>query len=374
MNVEEKKARKFEFIRKRFTESAFTELALFDRNAQSLVNVVRLEMMVHDKLERKEIETGLSDELLLEVKQFLYIDALAKIMMLIEGLLAMSDAISDPGKGYAKISEAMISYRDPSILKFISRFRAKQVDLWKLAGLPALEKLPITAQEAADLKVAFQESVTIFEEFLTIVVNFYECNMIPYNKFKHGLSLIAGMQLKDPQQRTVAHVLTALERTRKGRVPSCTCYQTTERLVPPDIGWFNTLCFVPSPQREKYESIINSLLSAISFIAGNHILYALNCGEDYFPLKMGPDGTPVPFLLLPKNSLFLAEYGKKQIEPIIKKVVANTNYSQKTTINFIVTITDEKMRKILECFREHASALIWSSEAASGSATVTVTS
>ena len=35
MNPKEKATRKFEFIRSQFTESAFTELALFDRNTKT---------------------------------------------------------------------------------------------------------------------------------------------------------------------------------------------------------------------------------------------------------------------------------------------------------------------------------------------------
>jgi hypothetical protein len=368
MKREEKAAKKFEFIRNQFTESAFTELALFDRNAKNLLNVVRLELMLHDKLETKEYETGLADEFLLEVEQFVYVDALAKIMMLIEGLLALSDAISDRAKGYAKIAETMARYR--SIRNFITRFRAMQIDLWKLAGLPALEKLIISEQERAALKTVFEETLKVFEQFLRTIIDFYECNRIPYNKFKHGLSMVPGMALKNPQQEIVVRVLTALDRGDKR--PDCTCIETTERLVPPQVGWFNTLCFVPSPQKEKYELIANSLSSAISFMVSNHMFYAVNCGEDYFPLKMNPDGTYVPMLLLPKNSPYLEEDSKKRIEPIINKVTANMNIP-KMTVNFNLSFSDEKMRKILESFREHGSASIWSSETGGGSATVSVT-
>jgi hypothetical protein len=300
VNLEEKKTRKFDFIRSRFTESAFTELALFDRNSKGLISVIRLEMMLHEKIEKGEFETGLPEKFLSEAKQFLYMDVLAKIMMLIEGLLALSDAISDPAKGYPRIAEAMASYRDSSILTFIERFRARQVDLRKLAGLPELERLLITGPEKDTLKDAFNDTEKVFEKFLGTIINFYECNSIPYNKFKHGLSLIPGMQLKNPQQRTVALVLTALD--KRSRAPSCTTIETKERLVPPQVGWFNILSFVPSTQKESYELIINSLLSTISYMTSNHLFYAANCGEDYFPVE-NIQGRYVPKLLLPKKRL-----------------------------------------------------------------------
>jgi len=368
MNVEQKKAKKFSFIHEHFTESAFTELALFDRNAKNLINAIRIELTLCDRLEKKQFETGLTGESLSEAQQFLYMDVLAKIMMLIEGLLALSDAISDPAKGYAGIARAMTEYG--LNLQFIARFRAKQVDLWQLAGLPQLEKLPINKQEREELKLALDETVKIFEQFLATIIHFYECNKIPYNKFKHGLSMIPGMQLKNPQQQIVGSVLAALE--AKDKPPDCTCFEMKERLVPPDVGWFNTVCLVPPPQKGNHELIINSLLSAIQFLTSNHMFYAVNCGEDYFPLKLNPDGTYVPMLLFPKDSRYLKEDEKKRLEPIIKKVTENMNIS-KMTFNFNWDFSDKKMAEILKCFQDHGSALIWSSESESGSAKVEMT-
>ena len=327
-------------------------------------------MMLHEKLEKKEFETGLAEEFLSEAKQFLYLDALAKIMMLTEGLLVLSDAISDSAKGYPKIAELMANYGD-SPSAFIRRFRAKQVDLWKLAGLPALEELRINGHEKDALKGALEETVKIFEQFFTTIIEFYECNKIPYNKFKHGLSLIPGMALKNPQQETVAHVLTALDRRKQQ--PDCTCIQTTEKLVPPEVGWFNTLCFVASPQKEKYDLILNSLSSATSFMTSNHMFYAVNCGEDYFPLKMNPDNTYVPMLLLPRDSEYLQEAKKKELEPVIKKITDKHEHLQNDTFTFNLNFSEEKIRKVLKSFNEHGSAVMWSSEAASGSATVELT-
>lgn len=239
----------------------------------------------------------------------------------------------------------------------------------KLAGLPAIDKLLITEPEKDAVRKAFEETQKVFEQFLNVVIIFYECNSIPYNKFKHGLSLIPGMKLKNPEQQMVASVLTVLD--RRGRAPFCATIETKERLVPPEIGWFNILCFVPSPQIEIYESIITPLLSAISFITSNHLLYAVNCGEDYFPGEQS-DGKFTPKLLLPPGSPYLQANGKAQLEPIIKKIVENMSLPT-MTFNFNLNFTREKIAKILESFRNHGSALIWSSEAEPGSAKVDLT-
>jgi hypothetical protein len=368
MNVAEKKVKKFDFIHDYFTESAFTQLALFDRNAKNLINAIGIELMLCESLEKKQFETGLRGEFLLEAQQFLQLDVLAKIMMLIEGFLALSDAISDPAKGYAGIAKAMTEYG--LSLKFIERFNAKQVDLWKLAGLPELKKLPITEQEKEELKLVFDETVKMFEQFFATIIRFYESNKIPYNKFKHGLSLISGMQLKNPQQQIVATVIAALD--TKPNPPDFTCFEMNQRLVPPNIGWFNTVCFVPPSEMGSHRLIINSLLGVIPFLTTNHLFYAVNCGEDYFPLKQNPDGKYVPMLLFPTDSRYLKEDEKKRLSPIIDKVTQNMNIST-MTFNFNWNFSDEKMARILKSFQDHGSAIIWSSETDSGSAKVELT-
>lgn len=325
-------------------------------------------MALHEKIERGEFQTGLTEDFLSETKQFLYMDALAKIMMLIEGLLALSDAISDPAKGYPKIAETMASYRDSANLAFIGKFRAQQIDLQRLAGLPDLNKLSMTQSEKDIIMKAFEETEMVFERLLNVVITFYECNSIPYNKFKHGLSLIPGMKLKNPQQQITASLLTALD--RRSRAPSCTTIETRESLVPPQVGWFNILCFVPSPQIEIYESIITPLRSVISYITGNHLFYAVNCGEDYFPGELG-DGKFTPKLLLLPGSPFGQAPGKEQLEPIIKKILENMNMPS-MKFHFDLSFSQEIIAKLLESFQAHGSALIWSSETEPGSAKVSL--
>jgi hypothetical protein len=350
-------------------EPAFTELLLFARNSNALINVIRLELILHEKIERGEFPTGLPDEFLSETKQFLYVDALAKIMMLIEGLLALADAISDPAKGYLKIADAMASYRDSSILAFIARFRAKQVDLQRLAGLPEVNKLLITASERDAIGQAFKETEKVFAQFLNVVINFYECNSIPYNKFKHGLSLIPGMKLKNPEQQTVASVLTVLDKRTKP--PSCVAIETKERLVPAELGWFNIMCFVPSPQIATYESIITPLLAVIPYMTNNHLFFAVNCGEDYFPGELS-DGKFKPRLLLSPDSLYLQEDSDRRLAPVILKIIKNMNIPT-LQVTFNLNFSQEKIAMILKSFQDHGSALIWSSESEAGSAKVDLT-
>lgn len=62
MNVEEKKVKKFDFIHNHFSESGFTQLALFDRNAKNLINAIGIELILCENIEKKQFETGLTGE------------------------------------------------------------------------------------------------------------------------------------------------------------------------------------------------------------------------------------------------------------------------------------------------------------------------
>lgn len=79
MNPQEKRLRNRQFIASsNFTEATFTLLALFNRNAQNLLNTIALENVLLDKIEKGEIEHGLPGDVLLETKHFIMVDGLAK--------------------------------------------------------------------------------------------------------------------------------------------------------------------------------------------------------------------------------------------------------------------------------------------------------
>jgi hypothetical protein len=369
MDPGEKRKLQSDFIHNNFTENAFTELLLFARNSGALLNLIRLELTLHEKIERDEFPTGLIDPFLSETKQFLSLDALAKIMMLIEGLLVLLDTVSDEAKGYSKIAKAMASYKPRSIYSFIARFKNRQVNLRRLVGLPEVDKLLITKSEKDEIRGAFNEIEKSVAQFLNFIIGFYECNSIPYNKFKHGLSLIPGMKLNNPEQHTITSLFAALD--RKDKAPPIVAIETRERLAPTELGWFNVICFVPSPQNEIYEAIIAQLTALIPYITNNHLFFAANCGEDYFPVEVS-DGKFKPRLLLAPGSLYLQKEADERLTPIILKITRNMNMPT-FQVTFNLNFSSEKIAKILKSFQSHGSAVIWSSESESGSAKADMT-
>jgi hypothetical protein len=76
--VEEKKLNSRQFIiSSEFTPAAHTTLALFNRNVQNLSYVFNLEGILLDKIQKGELDTGLTVEVQLEAKNFILLDGLA---------------------------------------------------------------------------------------------------------------------------------------------------------------------------------------------------------------------------------------------------------------------------------------------------------
>ena len=197
MNIQEKKERSRQFIASsEFTVATHTVLALFNRNAQNLLNAVTLEGILLDRIEKGEIDTGLAPDVLAETKSFVLLDGLAKIMMLTEGFFALCEALSNPKKGYKSLPETMARYDMREINDFIRRFKGKEIDVWNLFRFPKISELLIEPNEAVFIEKLFRDSCKVLETNIFKLIEFYECNRIPYYKLKHGLSIMAGMKVR----------------------------------------------------------------------------------------------------------------------------------------------------------------------------------
>ena len=200
MNVQEKRIRCRQFIASsNFTPAAHTVLALFNRNVQNLLNVVLLEGVLLEKIGKSEIDTGLPEDVLLEVKSFVLLDGLAKIMMMLEGFLALCEALSNPKKGYEHLAKSMARYDNKEINAFIKLFKVGKVKLWKLFRFPDIDRLNLESTEADFMRKLLNDSCRVFEETILKVIEFYECSRLAYNKLKHGFSIMAGMKLSGPE-------------------------------------------------------------------------------------------------------------------------------------------------------------------------------
>lgn len=139
MKIEEKERKALDFISSEFTWASYTSLQMFLFNVQIMISVIKLEGIMLKKLEDGEIKHTMSKEELLKIKHFILLDSLAKIMMIIEGLLVLCSVLSDRSATKRDIPYRMMRYTQQQIDAFIERFKRDKISLWRIAGFPELK-------------------------------------------------------------------------------------------------------------------------------------------------------------------------------------------------------------------------------------------
>lgn len=358
MRLEEKKKRALDFVNKELTWAGYTSIQLFLFNVKTMISLIELEGVMLKKVETGEIKHNMPDDYLLRVKHFILLDALAKTMMLVEGVLVLCAGLSECKASRQKISYQMARYKQEQVNAFIKRFKNNDVDLWKLAALPSLEKLQdncgLTAEEKENIRKLFDNSCNAVRNALNAIIDFYEKNKILYWKFKHGLSIIAGFKLVSQPIDILSSISWAIDRL--SRKPSFACLEATN-LLPPKLRWFDTISILPYSEKtfQHYGSILSDLRSLVRYIVNNQILWAINCGEDYFPMEKQPTGLWAPTVYITPNGSNIW----KKCESIIPKITSNT-YVIDSLLNFTLNLEGKALEKVVECLQHDRVATIWS--------------
>jgi len=370
MDLEDKRRRKFQFIADRGLAATITVLGLFNRNAQSMLNVVDLEGVLLRKIQNNEIDPGLPKDVLIETECFIMLDCLAKIMMLIEGFLVICDSITNVEKGLRSVPGSVSFYPSSVIRDFEERLKTGKVEVPRLFCFPDLDKLGLSPEEEALVAGLLRDSAGVLEKCILDIIDFYECNRIVYNKLKHGLSIIAGMRMKGPEgvefPSTLAYALDRWGDKIRGNV----CHISKEALMPPGYEWYDTISVVPYWQNtfRGYSRVISDLRLAIQYLANNHLDWAANCGEDYFPIQRTSDGKVMPLLYLSQE---LEGMNKQRFEQIASRILSNMNVAE-TKIGFEFNMTNEVVSKLLACFGKNQVATIYGPPGGPSTSTVKV--
>ena len=359
MNVDEKRVGSRQYISSpQFTEGTFSVLVLFHQNVSNLANVISLESVLLDKLDKGEIDHGLPSDILDQVKGFILLDGLAKIMMLAEGFFALVSALSDKKKGYRGVPKAMAHYYSSDIDDFIERFQKGKVEMYKLAGFPEVDRLNLTQQEKEFISKLLNDSSSHLGGIIEDIIAFYQCNRIPYNKLKHGLSVLSGFRLRESEKWALAPSWVVALHHSGGKGPSCTHLKATTSIKPNELEWYDTIAIIPYERAtfKRQSAVLRNLLELIEHIIRNHLDRASNCEEDYFPAVRRPDGSHGA-ILLPYR---LEGEDKERFDRIVTKILGNMNLPEYSTSKRF-SFTEELIEKIERCFAQNQVATVWAS-------------
>jgi len=356
MNIDEKRVRSRQYISSpKFTETTFSVLVLFRGNIANMTKVFSLEALLLDKLDKGEIDHGLPSDILDQVKGFILLDGLAKIMMLAEGFLALVSALSDEKRGYKGVPKAMADYRQGHIDDFIERFQKGEVEMCKLAGFPDVDRLNLTQQDKEFISRLLKDSSSRIREMVEDIVTFYQCHRIPYNKLKHGLSVLSGFRLSGPGRWALAPSWVVALHHSGGKRLCCTHLTATTSIKPNELEWYDTIAIIPYERAtfERQSAVLRNLLLLIEHIVRNHLDRASNCGEDYFPAARRPDGSHGS-IILPYR---LEGKDKERFDRVATRILRNMNlpeYSMSRRFNF----TEELIENIEKCFAQNQVAIV----------------
>lgn len=346
MKIEEKERKALDFISSEFTWASYTSLQMFLFNVQIMISVIKLEGIMLKKLEDGEIKHTMSKEELLKIKHFILLDSLAKIMMIIEGLLVLCSVLSDRSATKRDIPYRMMRYTQQQIDAFIERFKRDKISLWRIAGFPELKKLQrncgLTRDERKLIWELLNDSCSVLRKALSSMIDFYQNNRVLYGKFKHGLTIISGYRLISPPIDNVPSTfLCALD--HRLQEPPSICVKAVNSL-PLEFAWFNTISVLPYWEMtfKKYSAIMADIKKFVTHIINNHLLWAENCGEDYFPLEKQPNGKWTPTVYTTK---VWTEEQQKKTESVITKIMANT-YIINRILNFELNLKERALSRL----------------------------
>ncbi len=282
MLIKEKKIKFKEFLKSEYSLTSFYYIQLFGRSFKLCTELVVLDGVLIKFLDEGKIKHNYDEDNLLAVKHMIFLSALSKIMILIESFLCISDSlISD----FKNIPEKMLKYRQKTIDKFIDKVKKGRLtidDIWRIYGFPDTENLSLKDKEKAIVKEILTHSAEHIITFYKKIVKFYDNHRIPYNKFKHGLSIITGLKsLKEDYP-----LIAAIDRYRFEDIKKFKgSYISSKKMFFPDLEWFNLISLVPYGDEtfKEYNDILSDLKRLVTSLVDNHFIRGVNLGTNYLP-------------------------------------------------------------------------------------------
>jgi hypothetical protein len=275
-----------------------------------------------------------NDETTNTMKHFMHLDTISKEMMMLETLFGL--ALAFLGE-YKDIPRKMMSYDQSKIdglVKKLMKNALSTSEIWKIIGFPALNKLNLFPGEDQTILKVLDRSTNDLREYFHTLAQFYVEHKSTYNRFKHGFSIMAGMESSgDPNGLT----LVFDKKTRlQGRF-----FRYTSDVMHYGFNWFNVVSLVPySNQALNYHvEILDLIASAFQQLIRNHLAYAYNLGEDYFPEKLTTKGN------IPEEDL-------KSVNAIVDRLRQNMHHIETPTFKMALNLKGEKLSKIRAQFAE----------------------
>ncbi len=282
MEYEYKRDKFMDYLKSEYSLTTFYYLQLFIHTFKLCIDLVVLDGVTVKFLDEGKIKHDYKKDDLLALKPMLILSALSKIMVLIESFLSISDSLLSD---YKKIPKKMLRYRQNNIDNFIEKIKKgllTKSDIWTIYGFPNVDDFPLQDKEKSLVKEVLIHSTEHILTFYKKIVKFYDNHRRPYNKFKHGLSIISG--LKSLSSKDNYPLIATLD--RYGDITKMRGdYVLSDRILPKEYEWFNSITLIPYRDEtfNAYNDILSDLKRLVSVLSENHLIRGFNLGINYLP-------------------------------------------------------------------------------------------
>jgi hypothetical protein len=354
--VELKKAKATEFVAsKEFGLATWSSLFIIRRSVYTMVNAIKAESAFVKQLEAFQSDLPKEPLEKEELRDFMQLDVIGKLMMLIETVYALSDALSTskcdvPGK--------MAFYGPGIVLRFLQRVERNdgKAILARVLALPNSTDLPIEDNERIALAHLSVKTCETFLESLRDWAHFYANHSTIYNKLKHGLSLSTALHVKDENGVEVKDfsLSFAYDRVGKRSIPPNSLFVSGQLF---EGKWFDTVNIVPFSENNLtlYIKIASEIDEWTGYIIDNQMTWAENCGKVYLPGRLSLQEKSYRVSYRCKESGDVLVDLRSVFQKIVKQMYINSNRSNLMTFMFS---TDKSVPKLLSVLNTWHSATI----------------
>ena len=279
---------------------------------------------------------------------YLHLDTMAKTVNIVENFLALCYVLAFHRK---LVVEKLVHVPPtmtaviPELDEAISGSRRHEI-VRKILSLPDTDVIEqINGEERELLSKLTDASIRKFSKDYTEAKSFFECLRIPYNKLRHGMSIILNIQSNEEKAGF------AIGTTKnRGQPPNLVTINAS-------FPWGNTLAIVPANESNmaQYEMYAQETDFYTRFLIGSLFSYVKNCGDGYLPGYMRTENllvlSYVPDYQMPPSE-------RRVFDRICEKILPNYVWP-KFRVHAKIGFGPKYLPQVESKIRTHRSATVW---------------
>lgn len=363
METELRKSKGHQFIKSReFGLTTWASMYMMRRSVHTMLNAIRAESGYIKRLETISDGDLPSNALEREeLRNFLQLDVISKLMMLIETTFALSDALSAKGSEVPR----KLAYYGLGVIERFQRLLQdpssnSRIMLARILALPSPSKFSIGTTEREAMQWLTDGTCKNFSARLMAWASFYRNHSIAYNKLKHGLSLTTGYHVRDETGVDAKQFSLSFAYDRVGErkrpLPTNIVYMSGQIH---EGAWFDTINIIPFSEENLnlYVNLATEIDNWIGYIVDNQLTRAENADETYLPGRYAPDKKAYTVIYMCNQNESGRDLGSLRdfFQNIIKEMYINPDRT--SLIEFFFS-NDKAAPKLLSIFKAWNSATI----------------